>query len=206
MISNRFRGEWTIDLNELRDTVLDCKKNESYQVYKIFKRDVLDPAVKEVNEKTDCKFTYDVIKRCRKVAAIKFSYIGAAELREDDESIGQISLPDDPAGTAEVSDLLYQAVDYELDSETIRLLVEKIKNKGVPEKDIPANLRELWLILIAENKRKHAKGEKIHDKARYLIRMIDNWNPVKEEHHKRSYDIEEWYRQAESYDPSTIKF
>mgnify|MGYP004523589835 FL=1 len=56
VLTNRFRGEWVLSLDELRNEVLDCKEQESYQEYKIFKRDVLDPAVKEVNKKTDCHF------------------------------------------------------------------------------------------------------------------------------------------------------
>lgn len=74
ILPNRYRGEWEIDLTELRDRVLDCKGQESYQEYKIFKNRVLDPAVKEVNSKTDCHFEYEAIKRGRKVAKIKFIY------------------------------------------------------------------------------------------------------------------------------------
>ena len=74
IVSNRYRSEWDIDLDELRDSVLDCKEQESYQEYKIFKNRVLDPAVKEVNKKTDCEFSYEAIKRGRRVAKIKFTY------------------------------------------------------------------------------------------------------------------------------------
>lgn len=70
---NRYRNKWDIDLNELRDSVLDCKGQESYQEYKIFKRDVLAPAVEEINKKTDCQFTYEAIKRGRKVAKSSLS-------------------------------------------------------------------------------------------------------------------------------------
>ena len=58
----------------MRDKVLDCKERSSYQAFKEFKRAVLDPAVKEVNQKTDCHFEYQAIKRGRKVAKIKFIY------------------------------------------------------------------------------------------------------------------------------------
>lgn len=71
---NRYRGMWDIRLDELRDNILDCKGKEAYKEYKIFKNRVLDPAVKEVNEKTDCHFTYDARRRGRKVAYIVFMY------------------------------------------------------------------------------------------------------------------------------------
>lgn len=74
ILTNRYRCEWEIKLEELRDKVLDCKGQTSYQAYKEFKRAVLDPAVKEVNKKTDCHFAYEAIKRGRKVEKIKFIY------------------------------------------------------------------------------------------------------------------------------------
>ena len=74
ILTNRYRGEWEIKLEELRDKVLNCKGLSYCQEYKIFRRDVFDPAVKEVNKKTDCHFEYQAIKRGRKVAKIKFIY------------------------------------------------------------------------------------------------------------------------------------
>ena len=72
ILHNHYRGKWEISLDELRDSVLDCKGQESYHVFKEFKRTVLAPAVKEVNKKTNCHFAYEVIKRGRKVVKIKF--------------------------------------------------------------------------------------------------------------------------------------
>lgn len=74
IMQNRFRNEWSTDLKELRDNILDCKGQESYQEYKVFKRDVLDPAVKEVNAKTNCHFKYESVKIGRRIAKIKFTY------------------------------------------------------------------------------------------------------------------------------------
>lgn len=94
---NRYRKEWEIDLNEFRDIVLDCKGKKTYQEFKEFKKSVLDPAVKEVNQKTDCHFEYLVIKRGRKVAKIKFIYhsIGhQIEEKAETSSISQQSLFD----------------------------------------------------------------------------------------------------------------
>ena len=86
--SNRYRGEWEIDLNELRDNVLDCKQQKTYQEFKEFKKAVLEPAVKEINQKTDCHFEYESIKRGRKVAKIKFVY------HSDEQLDGQLKLND----------------------------------------------------------------------------------------------------------------
>ena len=93
ILTNRYRGEWEIKLEELRDKVLDCKGLSYCQEYKIFRRDVFDPAVKEVNKKTDCHFEYQAIKRGRKVAKIKFIYhsIGHQIEEKVEVSISSIS-------------------------------------------------------------------------------------------------------------------
>ena len=80
----------------VRDNILDCKGQESYQAFKEFKRTIFDPAVKEVNQKTDCHFEYQAIKRGRKVAKIKFIYhsIGHQKVEVSTSSISQQSLFD----------------------------------------------------------------------------------------------------------------
>ena len=86
IIHERYRGEWTVSVDDLRNNILDCKGQESYNEYKIFKRAVFDPAVKEVNEKTDCHFQYEQIKNGRWVTRIKFTYLSQEQLE------GQTSL------------------------------------------------------------------------------------------------------------------
>lgn len=82
--SNRYRNEWDVSLEELRDTILDCKNQKSYQEFKLFKNRVLDPAAKEVNAKTDCQFVYEVIKNGRKITKLKFIYIANNVNQTDD--------------------------------------------------------------------------------------------------------------------------
>ena len=73
--SNKFRKDWTVTLDYLRDTVFDCKKQTYYKEYKIFKNRLLDPAVKEVSEKTDCQVTYTPIRKGKKIVEIRLSVI-----------------------------------------------------------------------------------------------------------------------------------
>lgn len=134
---NRYRGEWDVSIDELRDTILDCKGQESYQAFKEFKRAVLDPAVKEVNEKTDCHFEYEAVKRGRRVAKIKFIYHS-----KDSQVDGQLTFsetPDFVADTIEEPDLdelmeqkygsepltfFADAMDYEFTKEETRVLFD----------------------------------------------------------------------------------
>lgn len=71
----RYRSQWSIPLKELREQKLDLKNNDYYLNFKYFKRDILDKAINEINEKTDIKFTYDTEKTGRKITAIRFHLI-----------------------------------------------------------------------------------------------------------------------------------
>ena len=68
---NRFRKSWEVDLEELK-LLLNCTA-ERYNSFKFFNAEVLKRVQKELNEKTECHFTYEPIKKARKVVAIKFT-------------------------------------------------------------------------------------------------------------------------------------
>lgn len=137
ILTNRYRGEWEVTLDELRDEVLDCKGQESYQEYKIFKNRVLDPAVKEVNEKTDCHFSYEPIRRSRKVAKIKFIYHPKAQID------GQFTFdepPTDPLLAGQDED----KEEYTPVNDRLEFLSEACKNEFTP-----AQMEQLLEIIIS---------------------------------------------------------
>jgi hypothetical protein len=143
VLHNRYRGEWELPLDELRDSVLDCKEQESYQAFKEFKRAVLDPAVKEVNKKTDCHFEYETVKRGRRVAKIKFIYLAAEQID------GQLSFD-------EVADILLLADQSEEDEDELRLAkygteILAILATGVNDEFSKEEMEEISLILTRIN-------------------------------------------------------
>ena len=196
ILQNRFRGEWDITLNELRDNVLDCKKQESYQEYKIFKRDVLEVAVKEVNQKTDCHFVYEAIKRGRRVVKIKFIY-QSQDLIKD-----QISLFDEQSNVPQLPDQSQNEDELRLakyGNEKLAILAEAVKDEFSKEemeqiftvllridtpKDFLTNdmtwgrqnyLREKYAALNAEAAKKERKGQKpIANRFKYFLGMLEN--------------------------------
>lgn len=201
ILQNRFRGEWDITLNELRDTVLDCKNQESYQEYKIFKNRVLDPAVKEVNKKTDCHFEYEAIKRGRRVAKIKFIYQNQDLIKD------QISLFDEQPNVPQLPDQSQNEDEDELrlakyGREMLAILAEAVKDEFSKEEmeaidlvlsriDIPRDqyqrgvyaiyygrqryLREKYAALNAEAAKKERKGQKpIANRFKYFLGMLEN--------------------------------
>lgn len=68
---NRFRKAWDVDLDELK-AILDCDKEDLYREYRYFNQRILKSTQKELNEKTECRYTYAPIKRGRSVVAIRF--------------------------------------------------------------------------------------------------------------------------------------
>ena len=70
--SNRYRKTWEVDVEELKQ-ILDCDKEEIYKEYKRFNDKLLKRVQKEMHEKTECRYSYEPIKRGRSVGAIRFT-------------------------------------------------------------------------------------------------------------------------------------
>lgn len=63
--------QWDIALQELRE-MLSCT-SERYEQFKFFNSEILKRCQKEIHEKTECRFTYEPIRKGRKVATIRFT-------------------------------------------------------------------------------------------------------------------------------------
>lgn len=83
--ANRFRKSWEVPLTELKE-ILNCDKEEVYKEFKFFNRDVLKKVQKEMHEKTECKYTYEPVKKGRSVVAVRFTVetLPKASLEETD--------------------------------------------------------------------------------------------------------------------------
>lgn len=68
---NRFRKEWEIDIEELKE-LLGCKNSETYKQYKRFNDLVLKRIHRELHERTECKYEYVAVKKGRYTVAIRF--------------------------------------------------------------------------------------------------------------------------------------
>lgn len=90
--SQRKFKSWTVDLDKLR-SILKCDQEATYQEYKFFNQKILQRCSKEIFEKTDQRFTYEPVKKGRKVVAIKFTLETLADSIEA-EVPGQLTLDD----------------------------------------------------------------------------------------------------------------
>lgn len=195
VLHNRYRGEWEIELNELRDTVLNCKGQVSYQEYKVFKRDVLVPAVKEVNKKTDCHFEFEAVKRGRWVVKIKFTYLAQDQIDGQlsfDESSNIPQLPEQNADDSEKwvqvygSERLATLADgcrYEFDKPQMEQISSVLNRINIPADSLTNNitwgkrayLREKYSALNTEAAKKERKGEKpIKNRFKYFLKMLED--------------------------------
>lgn len=70
--ANRYRKSWEVPLSELKQ-ILNCDKEETYKAFKRFNDLILKKVHKEMHEKTECRYTYEPIKKGRSVVAIRFT-------------------------------------------------------------------------------------------------------------------------------------
>lgn len=67
---NRRRKVWEISVDDLRE-ILQCNA-ETYQQFFRFNGLILKKCHEELNQKTECKFDYEPVKKGRKVVAVRF--------------------------------------------------------------------------------------------------------------------------------------
>lgn len=175
---NRYRIQWDIDIEELRDSVLDCKGKKTYYEFKEFKKSILDPAVEEINNKTDCHFTYEAIKRGRKVAKIKFIYQKQDQTEEQTSSFDEMptapQLPEQCGTDDEVMDRrdiisqLCQACQCAFSRDEIQSAYIFAKT-FVHDKAITVYFEQTYLRLLQVEKKR-----KIRNRFSYFYQMICN--------------------------------
>lgn len=70
--SNRFRKSWEIELQDLKK-ILSCENEITYQQFKRFNDLLLKRCHRELTEKSECKFSYEPVKKGRAVVGIRFT-------------------------------------------------------------------------------------------------------------------------------------
>ncbi len=177
----RYRSDWVISLDELREQRLDIKNNETYQNFKYFKRDILDKAVVEVNEKTDIKFTYSTEKKGRRVVGIHFQLIKEIESEIDQNQLIFEDMSEQKPPEYDVDDrlgLLAESVNNEFTPTQMDEIFQNICLIPLDENphgiDIARYhyLRQLYAKLNTAAERTAAKGKPIKDRYKYFITLL----------------------------------
>lgn len=82
--ANRFRKSWEVGLDELK-AILDCDKVETYSAFKEFNKQVLKRVQAEMHKKTECRYSYEPVKKGRSVVAIRFTVETLPKLTVDSD-------------------------------------------------------------------------------------------------------------------------
>lgn len=169
--SNRFRKEWDIDLDELKH-ILNCDQEETYKEYKRFNDLVLKKVNKELNERTECHFSYTPVKRSRKVVAIHFTLESVAAI--PDQIPGQMAISDILPGPGR--DLWESAVPNSgftaEQIEHLRSLISTVPETKMPDMGEGIDINRyhyvwnLWTKMLSQRR-------PIRDRYAYLCRMIE---------------------------------
>ncbi len=132
---NRFRKSWEVPLEELKD-ILNCNA-ESYIGYKEFNDKILKKCKKELEQKTELRYTYEPVKTGRKVGTIRFSLETLQEI-EPKEMPEQISfseseIDDDKESqySSELVGFLAGACDFEF-TDIEMIIIKDLIIKLVP--------------------------------------------------------------------------
>ena len=139
--SNRFRKEWTVGLDELK-LILNCETDETYAEYKHFNNLILKRCYKELTEKTELQYTYEPIRRGRRVTEIRFTLASRAVIPNETQVEGQLTFSDapdfdpEPIEEPDIDELMLKkygsetltfiagAMDYEFTKEETRVLFD----------------------------------------------------------------------------------
>lgn len=134
---NRFRKTWEVGFDELKH-LLSCENEPTYQQFYRFNDRLLKRCQTEINEKTECHFSYEPVKRGRTVTAIRFTVetLPRLEVPAEDpnqyrfDENGNLSLP----GQERPHDFLHSAVSEFSDEEFDQLFAVLI---SVPDDKLP---------------------------------------------------------------------
>lgn len=121
--SMRRVSTWEVPLAELKE-ILSCDKEETYKEYKRFNDLILKKVQKELHEKTECKYSYEPIKKGRSVVAIRFRLEKLPKASLEDIDPNQITI-EQWQGEAEKEEIWQSAIDeFNFTAEQIALLRE----------------------------------------------------------------------------------
>lgn len=165
-----FRNSWEIKLDDLKE-LLKCNA-ETYKTFFRFNGLVLSKCHKEINEKTDCKFDYEPIKRGRAIVAIRFTLKTLKQLAvEDVANLPEVqSMPDNrPLWESALKE--WKLSQEKLDE--LAALLDTIPKSKLPEAEDTEKSKYKYIALKAAEIKRRSKEKRISNRFAYLKKMID---------------------------------
>ena len=169
LTDNRFRKSWNITLVELRE-LLNCTA-DTYTQYKRFNDLILKKCLKEITEKTDLKYTYEPIKRGRKVSEIRFT----VETLSDNAQLTFDELAEqEQQYSSEPLEFLAGACDNSFTEEEMQVIFSILTTKDLPAHQHGVQMARYHFLMqqYAELKRQESL-QSIKSKFSYFKKMIE---------------------------------
>ena len=177
---NRYRKSWQVSLEELKE-MLGCEDEETYKEFKRFNDRLLKRVHQEMHEKTECKYSYEPIKKGRSVVAIKFTVETLPKAIEEDVDENQINLEDFLEEQAKRERPMYLAPleVFNFDEEQLdelQSLIATVPNHKLPQQDADRGNIELNKYHYFDQKAKEIirrdKAKRINSKFAYLVKLM----------------------------------
>lgn len=165
-----FRNSWEIKLDDLKE-LLKCNA-ETYKTFFRFNGLVLSKCHQEINEKTDCKFDYEPIKRGRAIVAIRFTLKTLKQLAvEDVANLPEVqSMPDNrPLWESALKE--WKLSQEKLDE--LAALLDTIPKSKLPEAEDTEQSKYKYIALKAAEIKRRSKEKRISNRFAYIKKMID---------------------------------
>lgn len=80
--NRRIHREWEVKIDTLKE-LLNCDSDDYAKEFKYFNRDILKRVQTELIEKTECQYTYEPVKKGRKIVAVRFNLKSLSAQIED---------------------------------------------------------------------------------------------------------------------------
>ena len=177
---NRFRKSWKVGLEEFKE-MLGCEGEETYKEFKRFNDLILKKAHKEMHEKTECKYSYEPIKKGRTVVAIKFTVETLPKAIVEDVDENQITVEQYLEEQAKRERPMYFAPleVFNFDEEQLdelQSLIATVPNHKLPQQDADRGNVELNRYHYFDQKAKEIirrdKAKRINSKFAYLVKLM----------------------------------
>ena len=168
--NNSFRKTWEINLEDLKE-LLKCNAKR-YEQFKFFNAEILKKSQQEINEKTDCKFDYEPVKRGRVIVAIRFTIKTLKQLAVEDVA----NLPE--VQNAPENRPLWESVlkEWKLSQEKLdelAALLDTIPKSKLPEAEDTEQSKYKYIALKAAEIKRRSQEKRINNRFAYLKKMID---------------------------------
>ena len=166
-----FRKSWEVSLNELKER-LGCTSTTTYNKFKYFNDLILKKCHQEINEKTDCKFDYEPVKRGRVIVALRFTIKTLKQLAVEDVA----NLPE--VQNAPENRPLWESVlkEWKLSQEKLdelAALLDTIPKSKLPEAEDTEQSKYKYIALKAAEIKRRSQEKRINNRFAYLKKMID---------------------------------